>query len=735
HRPFSTGCYGGANDDRFYITGGSGTFYGGSGNNFVFSDTDQAKNDTIQTEDGNDTISTGAGNDTIIAGAGDDFVDPGDIASGDTDTVTLGAGNDILYLGDIGSEDASEQTADYWSTWASAKAGSTTLDVSKSLFKLATDGFFSANPIAGILFDTIESLGSAALYAALSGAATPANAAEVGDQSSTVELTDYDPRHDMVILPAVSVDDPIPLDGNAASGSFEYWLDADNDGEFLEATFDEDYYSEFITAAGLSGQTVNKATVFESIHQAIWDSRVQFTKGSNGDITISQGNTVLDDTTFQDLYDNIDSALENGESLSIMGNFAGYDFVADDDHRFISGSSDSDLIRTDSTNTTGGSSYYMALWDGDDTLVVNSDRDDIYFNGGDGSDTISFTGITGGLSINLGDTGQQNVQNELDITLVDVENVVGTTGNDTLTGNSTANMISGGGGQDSINAGGGDDLILIKEGDTSSIDGGSGTDRIVIDMSDAGSRYYQNSDVLSVYFDGTASNMEGVDLTLTDYKDYINNLGSGDDIAFAGSGDDQVKGQGGSDVLYGEDGNDKLIGHAWRGSAAESDSLYGGSGNDSLYGDSSTGTGAGGDDYLDAGTGNDTIIAGAGNDTIIAGDGNDTLTGNEGDDRFEFDTDDGTNVITDFEVSDTANTIAFEGDVSVTATYNGEDTTLVAGNTTVILTDYEFEFDYGSVSSYFYYRSDSGMTVYDGEKKDTGDTVICTYMHEIGVIP
>ncbi|MTH95736.1 calcium-binding protein, partial [Roseibium sp. RKSG952] len=724
---------GGAGDDTFYVEDGKGVFYGGSGDNFFFANNGD-KNDTVETEDGDDTIYTGKGNDTIIAGAGDDFVDPGDINSGDSDTVTLGDGNDILYLGDIGSSDASESTADYWATWATAKAGSTSLDVSKSLFKLAADSLLSTNPIAGLVLDTVTSLGSAALYSALSGAATSSNA-RVGDQSSTVELTDYDPRYDMVILPTVSVDDPIPLDGNAANGTFEYWLDADNGGEFLEASFDEDYYDDFITAAGLSGATVNKATVFESIHQAIWDSRVSFSKNNNGDISISQGDTVLDDTTFGDLYDTVDSALNNGEALSIMGNFAGYNFIADDDHRFVSGSSYSDVIRTDSTNTTGGSSYYMALWEGDDTVVVNSDRDDLYYNGGEGTDTISFTGLNSGISVDLGDTGQQNVRNELDITLVDVENAIGTTANDTITGSDVRNMITGGGGTDDIDAAGGDDIIFIQQGDSSTIDGGDGTDRIVVDLSDSDSRFDGGFGSSSSYFSGTATNIEGYGLVLSDNNDNVNGITGGDDIAFGAGGNDWIKGADGADELYGEDGNDTLLGHWWNSGGDDADSLYGGNGDDALYGDYRYGTGTGGNDFLDGGAGNDTIVAGGGNDTIIAGDGDDTLTGNDGDDRFEFDTDDGTNIITDFEVSDTFNTIAFEGDVSVTATYDGEDTTLAAGDTTVILTDFEFDFDYGSVSSYFYYRSDSGMTVYDGGKKDNGETVICTYMHEIGVIP
>lgn len=63
----------------------------------------------------------------------------------------------------------------------------------------------------------------------------------------------------------------------------------------------------------------------------------------------------------------------------------------------------------------------------------------------------------------------------------------------------------------------------------------------------------------------------------------------------------------------------------------------------------------GGDDTLDGGAGNDILLGGAGDDTLIGGLGSDILSGGDGEDEFVWhdgDLDGGTDVITDFHVSE-----------------------------------------------------------------------------------
>ncbi len=100
--------------------------------------------------------------------------------------------------------------------------------------------------------------------------------------------------------------------------------------------------------------------------------------------------------------------------------------------------------------------------------------------------------------------------------------------------------------------------------------------------------------------------------------------GSGNDTAFGGTGDDTISLGNGTNLVYGDDGNDKLT------TGTGNDRLYGGAGNDRV-------NGGGGADILYGETGNDTVNGGAGNDWLAGGDGNDLLIGGAGGDLYRFD--------------------------------------------------------------------------------------------------
>ena len=97
---------------------------------------------------------------------------------------------------------------------------------------------------------------------------------------------------------------------------------------------------------------------------------------------------------------------------------------------------------------------------GDDILVGNTANN--ILDGGAGSDTVVFTNTTG-VTVTLNDTNADVIVNhdgETD-TLRSIENIQGTVGNDTLTGNSLNNTLSGGSsGADTLSGGGGDDRLI-----------------------------------------------------------------------------------------------------------------------------------------------------------------------------------------------------------------------------------------------------------------------------------
>lgn len=98
---------------------------------------------------------------------------------------------------------------------------------------------------------------------------------------------------------------------------------------------------------------------------------------------------------------------------------------------------------------------------GNDTFVGNI-ANNILDGGAGGSDTVVFTGSSG-ISVTLNDTNTDVIVNhdgETDI-LRSIENVVGTSGADTLIGNSQNNAFYGGlGGADNMTGGAGDDQLV-----------------------------------------------------------------------------------------------------------------------------------------------------------------------------------------------------------------------------------------------------------------------------------
>ncbi|RED43346.1 calcium-binding protein [Aestuariispira insulae] len=617
-------AYGGDGDDSFLLTGSG---FMATGDNF------------IDGGSGNDLIQSGAGSDTIYGGDGNDFIDPGDINTGDVDYVTSGSGRDLLYLGDLGSEDSVEATSNFWLEWGTATAASSTVDMSYSMSKLATAGFYAANPAAGIMLDTVISVGNSAFNSWMRGFGKGAKSVvpEAEDEASLVQYTDWDPRYDTVVLPSLDVDNPTFNDSNANIGKIAFSLDAENGGTFLETQFEETLLDGFLSDVGLSQSNVNNTTVYQDINQVMWDSRVIFESDSNDNITIRQGDVVLDSNEFSELFETVESALDAGQHMMIMGNLAGYNITADSNLEYISGSTLNDVITISSTYGNDQFTYRLALWEGDDIVLMNQSDVNIYYNGGDGSDTVSFaqyqTGNNGALTQSVHVDLRQERQDLAgdgdglyESTLVNVENVIGTKNDDVIIGNEQDNIITGNDGADSLYGGGGDDSFLIKYGEVldSVIDGGAGEDKIVFGLEDAG-LFVTNiswSDIADTY-----SGLDGIEMT--QFDDIVN--GSRVSKVWAGDGNDTVAGGYGNDILYGDAGEDTIFGD-WSQGATHADSLYGGDGNDKLYGDSADGSGAGSNDYMEGGFGTDLLIGGGGDDQLKGDEGTDTLYGNDGDD-------------------------------------------------------------------------------------------------------
>ena len=169
------------------------------------------------------------------------------------------------------------------------------------------------------------------------------------------------------------------------------------------------------------------------------------------------------------------------------------------------------------------------------------------------------------------------------LSIANIQNVTGGSGNDLLTGNAGANVLSGGNGNDTF-------FATMGDGNDT-INGGGGIDTVDFSATDAG---------VSITTAGAIGAATGIDV----FTSIENIIGS--------QGNDTITFNGGANVLDGRGGNDTI------NAGAANDTLLGGAGNDTLNGEA-------GADTLNGEAGNDTLTGGASNDTIDAGFGSDLI--------------------------------------------------------------------------------------------------------------
>ncbi len=260
-------------------------------------------------------------------------------------------------------------------------------------------------------------------------------------------------------------------------------------------------------------------------------------------------------------------------------------------------------------------------------------------DGGAGTDFVSYIN-TGGraVTVNLGTQTAADANGGTD-TLANIEGVLGTNFNDTITGSdgTAIEIFTGNGGNDSIDGAGGIDLadylsstaaVAVDLAAQSAQDGLGGTDRLAGIEGLRGSSFNDTlqGSAAEESFNGRAGNdvLDGRGgFDVADYFDAktgvtaslvtgkaSDGFGGTDTLlaieGLSGSRDfaDRLTGNGGHNLLSGLGGNDTLDG------GAGNDTLAGNGGNDSLQGGL-------GDDELHTDGGKDTVDGGAGADTLV----------------------------------------------------------------------------------------------------------------------
>lgn len=312
--------------------------------------------------------------------------------------------------------------------------------------------------------------------------------------------------------------------------------------------------------------------------------------------------------------------------------------------------------------------------------------------GGLGTDTVSYAtrqanepvAVSLDGAANDGGTADLNTDSGLgDSVGADVENIIGSAGNDVLAGSAADNTISGGAGSDivqggagndTLDGGAGNDFVEGQAGDDN-LQGGEGDDvldggtehdtfsggpgRDAVDYSNNTTSVVSTPD--GVANDGNNGGAEG-DNVGADVEDVFG--GSGTDTLVGGAEGGVIDGGGGNDTLVSGPGPDLIIGgdgidnvsYAGRGgpvavdlasgsggapgegdALAQIEQVTGGNGNDTILGNDAVNIldGGPGNDTIDGRGSDDQVFGGSGNDTLVGAAGNDTLSGDTGDDNLQ----------------------------------------------------------------------------------------------------
>ncbi|MBN8542831.1 MAG: hypothetical protein J0M34_01035 [Alphaproteobacteria bacterium] len=285
--------------------------------------------------------------------------------------------------------------------------------------------------------------------------------------------------------------------------------------------------------------------------------------------------SIYADTIAGDAGNNYLSGIDGNDSLSgnegddtLDGGIGADTLNGGNDADILNGGNDADTLNGGAGNDTlNGGDGNDSLSGGDGNDILNGGNGADTLDGGNGIDTAIYTNANAGIYVDLGTgLGYYYSEGAGDAILSNVENVNGSSFNDSIYGGSGDNYLFGDAGSDQLRSGLGADTV----------DGGDGWDHI---------DYYHSNAAVNVnlstntHTGGHAAgdsllNIEGVSGS-NSYNDTLIG-GNNNDYLRGYGGNDSIDGGAGNDELDGSDGNDTIIG------GAGADSLTGGAGIDTF---------------------------------------------------------------------------------------------------------------------------------------------------------
>jgi Ca2+-binding RTX toxin-like protein len=286
---------------------------------------------------------------------------------------------------------------------------------------------------------------------------------------------------------------------------------------------------------------------------------------------------------------------------------------------------------------------------GNDLILITDDTPgQLAIDGGSGTDTVSYAGVSYGVQILMMNPGA-NVGAAAGHTYTSIENIIGSAYGDTIFGTNVANRLEGGGGSDTLRGYAGDDWLSGGDGvdylygwaDNDTLFGGDQDDVL---MGGPGDDTLFGGAGADAFYGGDETFDNGTDtVSYADDSATIRvNLRSGFGYGGTAEGDtyngiDNVIGPTGGATIIGND-NHNVIRASQPHPYASLNQFEGHGGNDELIG-------AAGTDILEGGEGNDRVYGHGDNDHILEGAGDDLVDGGEGRDWVYYGGDDATSGI------------------------------------------------------------------------------------------
>ncbi|MEG1042482.1 MAG: type I secretion C-terminal target domain-containing protein, partial [Pseudomonas sp.] len=302
----------------------------------------------------------------------------------------------------------------------------------------------------------------------------------------------------------------LTLDHNrlASDNLLMQWKDAGGayetiaDGDSFTASHDGVYTINLVNRTNLSGSSTSRSEYYELNMSINYAGAQDSTPLHNGSYSVSDGHGGSSTGA-------VDISYQAGDTLNGTGN----------DDVLVAGNTATTLNGGDGNDVLVGGSGHDTLYggNGNDLLIGGLGND--LLDGGAGVDTASYASASSAVTVNLTMAGAQNTLGAGSDTLASIENLIGSDYNDSLTGNSVANLLVGGKGNDTLVGGGGDDVLIGGPGNNT-LTGGTGADTFLWQQGNTG------HDVVTDFTPGTdrldlSQLLQGENPTSASLDDYL----------------------------------------------------------------------------------------------------------------------------------------------------------------------------------------------------------------------